>query len=147
MILRMKILCFCFLMGSLVLIGAGSASAEEYNGTAGNIIGSWKFKDPALGSQILIFRKDGTYEVDYDGDGQKDILGRYRISRDWIFLNDFGGNFVFDCGQDGAYTYRVKNGVMTFMLMADQCPVRSEAMSAEWKRILKVYPPEFKVKI
>lgn len=147
MISRMRRFYFSLLIGSLVLAMAGCASTGAYRGTTGNVIGSWKFKDQNFGPQVLTFRDDGIYEVDYDGDGEKDIWGSYRISRDWLFLNDLGGDFIFDCGQDGAYTYRVKNDIMTFMLMADQCPSRQEAMDVERVKIHKILPPVRHIRI
>ncbi|GEM_PF-2621766 len=143
----MRRIYFSLLIGSLALAMAGCVSIEKYAGTTGNVIGSWKFKDPNFGPQILTFRDDEIYELDYDGDGKKDIWGSYRISRNWLFLNDLGGDFVFDCGQDGAYTYRVKGDIMTFMLMADQCPARHEAMSVEWEKVHKIYSSQQQVYI
>lgn len=142
----MRKFCFGLLIGTFVLAPAGYASVE-FIGTAGSVIGKWKYKDTNLGPQILTFRKDGVYEVDTNGDGTKDIWGSYRISRDWFFLNDIGGDFVSDCAQQGAYTYRVKNNVLTFTLTADQCVPRSEAMIVEWQKIPKIYPPQITYKI
>jgi hypothetical protein len=132
----------------LVFIPAGYAMGE-YGGTNGNIIGAWKFKSSENGPQTLTFKKDGTFELDTDGNGVRNIWGSYRLSRDWLILNDVGGESTFDCGQEGAYIYKVsKNDEdLKFTLMADQCVPRTQALSAEWTRIIKKLPPPVKIKI
>ena len=131
-----------------ILIASGCATLD-YTGTAGNIIGSWKFKNDQNGPQTLTFKRGGVYELDTDGNGSKDIWGSYRLSRDWLILNDVGGDFAYDCGQEGAYLYRVSpnNEEITFTLMADQCPPRTKAMSVEWSRIHKHPPKPLMIKI
>ena len=121
---------------AVVGVPAENCFAKEFGSlTGGNIRGAWKFKDSANGPQKLVFLKDGTYQLDFDGDGNKDIWGQYRLSQDWIIMNDIGGDFVFDCGQQGAYSYRITDDVLTFKIMADQCPSRTQAMSVEWERV------------
>lgn len=119
-----------------VLITSGCISTRYY-GTAGNLMGTWKFKDSQNGPQTLTFTKDGVTELDTDGDAIKDIWGSYRLSRNWLFMNDVGGDFVFDCGQEGTYQYKVNGDELVFTLMADQCPSRSEAMSVVWVKVHK----------
>ena len=117
---------------------AGEISAAEFRGISSHkITGSWKFKDSNDGPQKITFLKDGTYNLDFDGDGKRDIWGSYRISQDWIILNDVGGDFVFDCGQQGAYSFRINDDILTFTMMADQCPSRSQAMSVQWARAIE----------
>ncbi len=142
------------LMCALTLMFAMTANnsfAKEFGAlTGGQIRGVWKFKDPANGPQKLIFLKDGTYHLDFDGDGQKDIWGEYRLSQDWVIMNDVGGDFVFDCGQQGAYSYRIVDDVLTFRMMADQCPSRTQAMSVQWVRFKehkRVIEPPIMMKI
>ena len=125
---------YIFLLSVVILSGCASVGAS---GTAGNVTGTWKFKDPNYGPQMLTFRRDGMYELDYDGNGVKDIWGTYRISQNWLIMNDIGGDFIFDCGQQGAYYYKVTGKELTFILMADQCPSRHEAMSVQWVRASK----------
>jgi hypothetical protein len=135
-------------VGLFVLVASGCATMN-YPGTNGNIIGAWKFKDPANGPQTLTFTREGTFELDTDGNNVRNIWGSYRLSRDWVILNDVGGESTFDCGQEGAYLYKVaKNDRdLKFTLMADQCPPRTQALSAEWTRIIKELPPQVKIKI
>ena len=105
------------------LLGAvPGVNASEFRGfTKHQLTGSWQFKDPANGQQRLKFLKDGTYQLDFDGDGQKDIWGIYKVSQDWVIMNDTGGDFVFDCGQQGAYSFRISDDdVLTFRSMGDQ---------------------------
>ena len=130
----------------MVSMSASKSFAKEFRAISSKkITGSWKFSDPANGPQKLSFGKDGTYQLDFDGDGKKDIWGSYRLSQDWIIMNDVGGDFVFDCGQQGAYTYSITDDVLTFKIMADQCPSRSQAMTEQWTRVVEhnriVEPP------
>ena len=118
----------------LVFLG-GCASTEPYMGINGNVVGKWKFKDPGYGPQTLTFRPDQIYELDADGDGTRDVWGHYRISREWLFLNDVGGDFVLDCAFDGVYLYNVKGHEMTFSVLGDQCPSRNQALSVEWVKV------------
>jgi hypothetical protein len=135
-------------LAMIVLVASGCATLA-YTGTAGNIFGAWKFKDPQNGPHTLTFKRDGIFELDTDGNGEKNIWGSYRLSQDWLILNDLGGESTFDCGQEGAYRYRVsKNDLdLTFTLMADQCPPRTQALSPVWTRIIKERPKPFQVKI
>ena len=128
---------------------AGGCATLEYGGTSGYIVGAWRFKKAENGPQTLTFKRDGTFELDTDGNGARNIWGSYRISRDWLILNDIGGESTFDCGQEGAYLYKVSknNEDLGFTLMADQCPPRTQAMSQQWTRIHKKLPPQVKIKI
>lgn len=138
------------LLAMIFGLTATDSFAKEFAAFANKkITGCWKFKDPENGPQRLTFKKNGTYELDFEDDGKKDIWGHYRISRDWIIMNDVGGDLVFDCGQQGAYTYRIEDNVLTFNLMGDQCPSRTQAMSVEWKRFVprRVIEPPIMMKI
>lgn len=127
---------FVFVLAVILGVTATDSFAKEFAAFANKkITGCWKFKDPENGPQRLTFKKDGTYQLDFEDDGKKDIWGRYRVSRDWVIMNDVGGDFVFDCGQQGAYTYRIEDDILTLNLMGDQCPSRAQAMSVEWKRL------------
>jgi len=136
------------LMASML---APNSFAKEFRAIySKKITGSWKFNDSVNGPQKLSFNKDGTYHLDFDGDGKKDIWGLYRLSQDWIIMNDIGGDFVFDCGQQGAYSYHIDDDVLTFRIMADQCPSRSQAMSEQWLRITepnRIIDPPIMMKI
>ena len=100
-----------------------------------NLVGKWQFKDPAMGPAILALKEDGTYELDDNGDGTKDIWGHYRPSLNWVTFKDEGGNFDKTCGQDGSYEYKIKGRTVTFNIMADPCARRSSALSVAWKRV------------
>ncbi len=143
---------FLIVLLSMVFgITATDSFAKEFAAFANKkITGCWKFKDPENGPQRLTFKKDGTYQLDFEDDGKKDIWGHYRVSRDWVIMNDVGGDFVFDCGQQGAYTYRIEDNILTFNIMGDQCPSRSQAMSVQWERLKKprrVIEPPIMMKI
>ena len=130
---------------------ASNSFAKEFRAfSSRKITGSWKFQDPNNGPQKLTFLKNGTYELDFDGDGNRDIWGLYKIAQDWLILKDVGGDFVFDCSQQGAYTYRIENDVLTLMMVGDQCPSRSQAMGMPWQRVIehnRVIEPPIMMKI
>lgn len=145
-----KIVQYCFLVSLILALPFMTSNVSARELFRQKIVGKWKFKDPANGPQNLSFLKNGTYELDFDGDGNKDIWGAYRISQDWIIMNDVGGDFVFDCGQQGAYKFNIEEGVMSFTLMADQCPSRTQAMSVEWARVIehkRIIEPPIMMKI
>ena len=144
-----------YFIAAIVLLAVAAVScpvfAKEFRAiTSDKIAGSWQFKDPVNGKQKLKFFKDGTYQLDFNGDGKKDIWGEYRESQDWLIMNDTGGDFVFDCGQQGAYRFNITNDVLKFRLMGDQCESRTQAMSVEWVRVKehnRVIEPPIKIKI
>jgi hypothetical protein len=143
---------FVIIAVTLVLgLQTSNSFAKEFRAfTSKKITGSWKFQDPNNGPQKLTFHKNGNYELDFDGDGKKDIWGLYKIAQDWLILKDIGGDFVFDCSQQGAYTFRIENDVLTLMTMGDQCPSRSQAMSMPWLRVIehkRVIEPPIMMKI
>lgn len=150
--MRISIRSTLIVLLAAIFIGTATESfAKEFAAFANRkITGCWKFKDPENGPQRLTFKKDGTYQLDFEDDGKKDIWGNYRVSRDWIIMNDVGGDFVFDCGQQGAYTYRIEDNILTLSVMGDQCPSRSQAMSVQWKRLIehkRVIEPPVMMKI
>lgn len=144
-----------YFIAAVVLLAVSAVSspvfAKEFRGiTSNKIVGTWQFKDPVNGQQKLKFLKDGTYELDFNGDGKKDIWGEYRQSQDWVIMNDIGGDFVFDCGQQGAYRFEITNDVLKFHIMGDQCQSRTQAMSVDWVRVQehdRVVEPPIMMKI
>jgi len=86
--------------------------------------GVWHFKDRSLGPLTLTFLGDGTFEVDANADGNKDIWGRYKLLDNRVQLTDEEPRVTTECYEPGFHYFMIKNGVLKFELLADQCKPR-----------------------
>ena len=99
------------------------------------ILGAWKFKNDAHGPQILTFRKDNTYRVDFYGDGTEDIIGRYGLLRGRIRMDGENPRINTECYTPGFFKYTILRDELGFVLLADQCNPRKRALSAARIRV------------
>ena len=103
--------------------------------SSSNIVGKWKFEDPSLGQHVVAFQMNGTYEVDLNGDGAKDVWGDYLIYQDRMKFTDMGGQIGSTCHDSGYYNYTIKGNELHFEFLGDQCRERIKALSALWVRV------------
>ena len=96
---------------------------------APRLIGAWEFKDSFQGPLVLTFRKDQTFEVDYNADGKKDIWGQYELWEKRIKLTDDKPRVITDCFEPGFYYYAIDNNELHFDLLADHCRPRKYVLS------------------
>ncbi len=123
--------------GVLMLIAVGTmAGCCHYRSPAGEggLIGSWKFKDSYQGNQVLTFRSGGNYQVDFDGDGQKDSWGTYHLNWNEITFLQKGGKIGEACEAEGRYNFTLAGGELNFRLISDACTSRVKAFTMLWVR-------------
>ncbi|MGE0268229.1 MAG: hypothetical protein AB7S78_07225 [Candidatus Omnitrophota bacterium] len=85
------------------------------------IVGSWVYQNQAAGPMILTFTNDHRYLVDFDGDGQEDIWGKYELLRNRIRMDYEDAVNSTDCFTPGYYLFNIKKDELVFHLVADQC--------------------------
>lgn len=78
---------------------------------------------------VLTFTNDRRYLVDFNGDGQEDIWGKYELLRNRIRMDYEGAIKSTDCYTPGFYLFEVKKNVLVFDLIADQCIPRRMSLN------------------
>jgi len=112
----------------------GCAGVSHLWDESDQIYGTWHFEDQSLGPLRLIFTKDHQFEVDANGDGQKDIWGRFELFENRIKFIDDKPRIITDCYEPGYKTYTIEEGLLVFKEFADQCKPRKFILSHPMKR-------------
>jgi hypothetical protein len=113
----------------LVLFIGGCTLRDHYLGKPNRLVGAWKFKYSSLGPMVLKFKKDGTFTVDSNADGKRDIWGRYELLDNRVKFTDEMPRVTTDCYEPGFYYYSVQKGELNFDLVADHCKPRKYILS------------------
>lgn len=107
--LTLLLLCFCLPL---------SLFAQE-------VVGDWQSEIPSDdgGTMILAvsIKADGTYTVDFGGDGQVEINGKYEIDKDQITVQNTSGD---ECTDKGVYNFKVTATDLIMNRVSDACPNR-----------------------
>lgn len=93
------------------------------------IVGSWVYKTQTAGPMILTFTNDRRYLVDFNGDGQEDIWGKYELLRNRIRMDYEDAIDCTDCYTPGFYFFYIRKNELVFGLIADQCSPRRMSLS------------------
>ena len=112
--------------------GCCCAGHSSQSGPKG-LSGVWRFKDRYEGNDLLTFRTNG-YEVDFDGDGGKDVWGQYDLNWGKITFTDKGGKIGDDCHRSGTYKYILSGDELKFVLISDTCSSRVNSLGHLWVR-------------
>lgn len=114
-----------------VLIGLGimgmtgcTGYSGTYVGRPGHLQGTWGYANTENGPLTLTFRRNHTFEVDGDGDGQKDIWGTYDLFENRITFKEEAPRHLTECTEWGFYHYYFAKGQLNFTVVADQCRPR-----------------------
>ena len=102
-----------------------------------SIRGEWGFEDKTMGPLVLAFLGDGTFIVDANADGKKDIWGHYDLFGRRIQFRDEEPRVTTDCYEPGFHYYEIDKGVLRFSEFAEQCKPRKYILSYPMKRIKK----------
>jgi len=114
---------------------AGCAWDEGFFSLRSKIEGAWVYEDASYGKPVLVFRKDGVYQIDLTGDGTYDIIGDYGFTDRHLRLRSTEGTFSEeDCTAGGFYGYVPKDGHLSFEYYVDQCQQRASFLSHTWIR-------------
>lgn len=113
---------------SLVLVSA-CATAPRSGPAA--LAGTW---NNSLGT-IWTIKADGTFDVDRNHDGKRDIWGTYTVAGDTVTIQGTGGKNPKDCKGPGVYKFsRPNENNLTFTLVSDTCSDRKKNVLLAWHR-------------
>ena len=126
---------FLIQTGLIVVFTSGCVSICPFRIPAASLTGSWQFKDKSQGPLILTFKKDGTFIVDSNADGQRDIWGRFELLENRIKFIDDKPRIISDCYEPGFFYYAIYKDELNFTLLADQCKPRKFILSLSFVRL------------
>lgn len=88
------------------------------------LLGQWKFKDSSLGPHVLTFTRDFEFSLDYNGDGQKDIWGKYQVFKNRLKFVEPRGETETICKHPGFHLFAIKKNELNIKEFADACKPR-----------------------
>jgi hypothetical protein len=124
----MKIQSFLKLLFACTLITLVGACATTRSGPAA-LTGTWT---NSLGT-IWTMKADGTFDVDRNHDGKRDIWGTYTVAGDTVTIQGTGGKTPKGCTGPGVYNFsRPNENTLTFTLVSDTCRDRKKNVLLTW---------------
>ena len=114
----------------LVLVNA-CATAPKSGPSA--LVGTWT---NSLGT-VWTIKSDGTFDVDRNKDGKRDIWGTYTVAGDSITIQETGRTTPIpkDCKGPGVYKFsRPDANTLMFTLVNDACALRKKNVLRAWHR-------------
>src|SRR6266540_772272 len=126
----MKIQSFLKLLFACALIALVGACATTRSGPAA-LVGTWT---NSLGT-VWTVKADGTFDVDRNHDGKRDIWGTYTVAGDTVTIQETGrtGPIPKDCQGPGTYKFsRPNKTTMAFTLVTDACKLRKKNVLLAW---------------
>jgi hypothetical protein len=117
-----------FAGGMVVLVGACATTSRS--GPAA-LVGTWT---NALGT-IWTMKADGTFDVDRNHDGKRDLWGTYTVSGDTVTIQGTGGKTPKDCKGPGVYKFnRPNENSLSFTFVSDTCTDRKKNVLLVWNK-------------
>lgn len=104
------------------------------------VVGDWKLQIPdetgSLMNLKVAMKADGTFTVDFGGDGVNEIEGKYTVEGDQITIEDLSGPNACP-NQKGIYKFVVAGDTNTFTRVSDPCEGRGgpegKMLFTRWK--------------
>jgi len=121
----------------LAALLSGCSLIKDFKGPYYDLIGQWDLYDRSIGGHRLTFNRDKTFELDYDGDGVKDIWGEYYVFGDRVTFKDDREGCETECAHNGYYYFKRKGNNFTFIVFADQCVPRRGLLKYLWRKVEK----------
>jgi hypothetical protein len=96
-----------------------------------DLVGTWTNSAGA----VWTIKPDGTFEVDINNDGKREIWGKYSVSGDLVTLRATGGFMPNNCKGKGLYHFsRTAEDHLEFTLVQDSCRLRRKNVLLGWRR-------------
>jgi hypothetical protein len=115
--------------GTLLVLISACATAPRSGPAA--LAGTWT---NSLGT-VWTIKADGTFDVDRNHDGTRDIWGTYSVSADTVTIQGTGGKTPKDCKGPGVYKFsRPNENSLTFTLVSDACKDRKKNVLLAWHK-------------
>ncbi len=108
-----------------------NACATTTSMAPGPLVGTWT---NSLGT-VWTVKADGTFDVDRNHDGKRDIWGTYTVAGDTVTIQETGrtGPIPKDCQGPGTYKFsRPNKTTMAFTLVTDACKLRKKNVLLAW---------------
>jgi hypothetical protein len=115
--------------GVLLVLISACATAPRSGPAA--LAGTWT---NSLGT-VWTIKADGTFDVDRNHDGTRDIWGTYTVAGDTVTVQGTGGKSPTpkDCKGPGVYKFsRPNENTLTFTLVSDTCRDRKKNVLLAW---------------
>jgi hypothetical protein len=117
-------------LASILVISLGACAHYPHQGSLA-LVGTWKNS----AGTTWTMRDDGTFEVDLDQDGKRDLWGKYKVDGDTVTLIRKGGFAPKSCKGKGVYRFNRSAGdTLQFTLISDDCKLRIKNVTLGWKR-------------
>ena len=92
------------------------------------LVGTWSNPLDA----IWTIKSDGTFDVDLNHNGQRDVWGKYTVSGDTVTLLRKGGFITNQCAGRGIYRFNRTGNTLQFTLISDDCRLRRKYVLLPW---------------
>jgi len=121
---RTLLLCSAFVFGIL--------SCYSQNESSDQLEGTWT---KVLNGRTVTFTiaPDQTYQVEFIGDADTDVYGKYKISGSQVTFNDEGGDYAAK-DAPGVYEFQFSDSSVTFTEVDDPLPGRKILLVGKWSR-------------
>jgi hypothetical protein len=115
--------------GALIAL-VGACATTSRSGPAA-LAGTWT---NSLGA-IWTVKADGTFDVDRNHDGKRDIWGTYSVAGDIVTIQGTGGKTPKDCQGPGVYKFsRPNENTLTFTLVSTPVRIAKETLLARHQK-------------
>lgn len=108
-----------------VLLVLMNSCATTTSTAPGPLVGTWT---NSLGT-VWTIKADGTFDVDPNHDGKRDIWGTYTVAGNTITIQETGRTTAIpkDCQGPGVYQFsRPNENTLSFKLVTDPCKLRKK---------------------
>ena len=93
------------------------------------LAGTWT---NSLGT-VWTMKADGTFDVDRNHDGKRDIWGTYTVAGDTVTIQGTGGKTPKNCKGPGVYKFsRPNENTLSFTFVSDTCGDRKRNVLLAW---------------
>jgi len=112
------------ILAGVFLVLLNACATYPHSGSAA-LVGTWT---NSLGT-VWTMKADGTFDVDRNHDGKRDIWGTYTVAGDTITIQETGRTTPIprDCKGPGLYKFsRPNKNTLMFTLVKDACGLRKK---------------------